>query len=374
MKKALVTVTNDLTTDQRVDRFCSTLVQAGYSVTLVGRKLPDSLPLKSREYKTVRLRLLFRRGPCFYAEFNIRLFLTLLFCDADLIVSNDTDTLPAAYLASKLKNSQHLHDCHEYFTGVPELVGRTRTTAIWKGFENVIFPRLRYVTAVNGSIAGLYEQEYGIKVQVLRNVPFRKKEGKSGLRGRFSIPDDTRIILYQGAVNIDRGLEEAVLAMKYLQSRAVMVILGTGDIVDKIKTLIRSENLEHKVILAGQIPFSELHDMTSGADIGLSIEKNKGINYYYCLPNKLMDYIQAHVPVIVSPFPEMKRIIETYNIGEFIASHEPEKFAGQLDRILKDTPTLELYQKNTARAAEELCWENEETILREILEELNRGQ
>jgi glycosyltransferase involved in cell wall biosynthesis len=310
----------------------------------------------------------------FYAEYNITLFLQLLFRTADLIVSNDTDTLPAAYLAARLKNSQHLHDCHEYFTGVPELVGRSRTTAIWKWFENMIFPRLQYVTAVNGSIAGLYKQEYGIKVRILRNVPFRKKEGNPRLRGRFGIPEDTRIILYQGAVNIDRGLEEAVLAMKYMQTRAVLVILGTGDIFDKITTLIQSENLEHKVILAGQIPFSELHDMTIGADIGLSIEKNKGINYYYCLPNKLMDYIQSRVPVIVSPFPEMKRIIETYNIGEFIESHDPEKFAGQLDRILNDTPTLELYRKNIAKAAEELCWENEEPVLREILEELNRGQ
>ena len=192
MPSAIVSVTNDLTTDQRVDRTCMTLVKAGYDVLLVGRRLRNSKTLSPRPYRMHRLRLLFDKGPLFYAEYNITLFFFLLFRKYDVIVSNDLDTLPANYFANQIKhpfpkmqhakcNMQnakspicHLHDCHEYFRGVPELVGRNTVTSIWKWLEDRIFPKLLSVVAVNRSIADIYTREYGNNIEVIRNVPFRK--------------------------------------------------------------------------------------------------------------------------------------------------------------------------------------------------------
>ena len=45
MPRAIVTVTNDLGTDNRVHRTCTVLQELGYAVLLVGRALPGSLPL-----------------------------------------------------------------------------------------------------------------------------------------------------------------------------------------------------------------------------------------------------------------------------------------------------------------------------------------
>src|SRR5512138_1437558 len=112
MKKVIVSVTNDLTTDQRVNRTCLALTEMGNEVLLAGRKLPSSLPLSDRAYRTTRLRLLFRKGPLFYAEYNVSLFLFLMVRKADLLVSNDLDTLPANYLASKIRHIPLVHDCH----------------------------------------------------------------------------------------------------------------------------------------------------------------------------------------------------------------------------------------------------------------------
>src|SRR5690606_42069284 len=77
MRRAIVCVTNDLSTDNRVHRTCTVLQELGWDVLLVGRRLPDSAPLH-RPYATRRMRLLFRRGALFYAEYNLRLFLLLL--------------------------------------------------------------------------------------------------------------------------------------------------------------------------------------------------------------------------------------------------------------------------------------------------------
>ncbi|MFH1296238.1 MAG: glycosyltransferase [Bacteroidota bacterium] len=385
---AIVCVTNDLTTDQRVDRTCMTLTELGYAVVLVGRKLKQSLPLASRTYDMHRMRLWFNKGPLFYANYNIRLFFYLLNHKANLLVSNDLDTLLACYLARKIKTFlplpregggrgvgktrgvRHLHDCHEYFRGVPELVGRNTTTRIWKWIEDLIFPTLKLVTAVNTSVAKIYQEEYGNEIVVIRNVPFRRSWEKDRVISKESlgIAPHQQVILYQGAVNIDRGLEEVIQAMKYIRSDAKLVIIGTGDIVEELQEFVKTEKVPGKVLFTGQIPFQELYRYTLMADIGLSIEKDVSMNYHYALPNKFLDYIQAHVPVLISPFPEMKAILDNYFIGEVLETHDPRHIADKIDGMLLNEKRLALYRENLHRAAEDLCWENEAPKLKRMLE------
>ena len=182
-----------------------------------------------------------------------------LFHDADLIVSNDTDSIAAAISASRFKVIPMIHDCHEYFRGVPELVGRARVTAIWKRIEDYIFPKLKFVCAVNDSIANLYHSEYGNNITVVRNVPSRKDDIEPRKKESLGIRPTQKVILYQGAVNVDRGLEEAIMAMKFVQEDAVLLIVGTGDVFDKLKQLVKDQGLTGRVIFTGQVPFAELH-------------------------------------------------------------------------------------------------------------------
>jgi len=378
MKQAIVSVTNDLTTDQRVDRTCRTLVKAGYEVTLVGRMRTNSKKTNPRSYRMHRMRLVFDKGPLFYAEYNFRLLLFLCLHRKSLLVSNDLDSLPANYIAfllsllvSKIIPQPliHLHDCHEYFRGVPELTGRNRVTAIWKWIEDRIFPKLTRVIAVNNSVAKLYEEEYGNSIQVARNVPYKKPRQGTVAKSTLGIREDQKVILYQGAVNVDRGVEEAILAMKHISSDAIFIVAGIGDIYEKLIQFTHDQQLSAKVRFLGQVPFESLHGYTLLADLGLSIEKDVSVNYHFALPNKFMDYIQANVPLLVSPFPEMKAIVDQYQIGEFIGSHEPGKLAAQFDRMLSHPENLARYKQNLLKAAEELCWENEEQVLLNILNE-----
>jgi len=374
---AIVCVTNDLTTDQRVNRTCLTLLDLGFEVLLVGRKLKRSLPLQPRAYHLHRMRLCFIRGPLFYANFNVRLFFFLLSRKANLIVSNDLDTLPACYLAVRIKNLfsfrssprvRLLHDCHEFFRGVPELVGRRTTIRIWKWIEDLIFPKLELVTAVNDSIAKLYRDEYGNAITVIRNVPFRKQGCEAMSKESMGILPHQQVILYQGAVNLDRGLEEVIMAMKYLRSDAKLVIAGTGDKFEALREFVNRMKVPGKVIFTGQIPFQDLYRYTLMADIGLSVEKDVSLNYRFALPNKFLDYIQANVPVLISPFPEMKAILDRYFIGEVIENHDPHHIAGKIDGMLMNESRLAVYRENLKVAAEELCWEKEAPKLKRLLD------
>ena len=99
------------------------LLELGYEVQWVGRKLPQSLPL-DRPYKTHRMSLVFNKGVLFYAEFQIRLLFFLLTHRSTHLLSNDLDTVLPNYLVSRLYHATLVYDTHEYFCGVPELEGR----------------------------------------------------------------------------------------------------------------------------------------------------------------------------------------------------------------------------------------------------------
>lgn len=363
-KKIILSVTNDLISEQRVHKVCLFLKRVGFDVVLVGRKQNQSLKLDKRPYKTIRFFLFFQKGPLFYAEYTIRLFFFLLFQKADVLVANDLDTLLANYVASKVKGSVLVHDSHEYYTGVPELEGRPFVKRVWKHIEKHIFPKLKYVYTVNKSIARLYKEEYGIDVKVVGNFPILKQEN-SPMKSKVEIgvPQDKKIILYQGSVNVDRGLLEAAEAMQFVDNNAVLLIVGGGDILDAVKLKVQELNLNEKIIFKKKVAFEELKNYTSHADIGISLDKNTNLNYEFSLPNKVFDYVHAGVPVLASNLIEIRNIFSRYEIGEMIDNHDPKHIAERINFMLSDPIKRKTWVENEVRASREFCWQNEEKTL-----------
>jgi glycosyltransferase involved in cell wall biosynthesis len=366
IKTAIVCVTNDLSTDQRVHKTCLTLQKAGFHVIETGRLLPDSLPLE-RPYETRRIKMWFRRGVQFYAEYNIRLFFYLLFAKVDLIFANDLDTLPAAYYASKIRRKRLIYDTHEYFTEVPELVKQPKKQAVWRKIENHLFPKLTDIFTVNDSIAKLYSEKFNKTVYTIRNIPPTFVPEKILSRKELGLPENKRIIILQGTgINIQRGAEEAVLAMQYLDN-AVLLIVGSGDVIPELKKIVDEYNLHEKVIFKAKMPFAELRQYTLNSDLGLAIDKNTNLNYQFSLPNKLFDFIHSNIPTLSSGLVELKQIIDQYDIGYYIQNHEPKHIADTIKEVFADETRYVQVKKNTEKAKKELCWENEEKTLLNII-------
>ncbi len=360
-KKIIISVTNDLVSDMRVHKVALTLLKLDYQVLLVGRKLTNSKILQIRNYECKRMKLLFSKGVLFYAEYNFRLFLFLLFSKTNVLLSNDLDTLLANFLVSKIKNIKLVYDSHEYFTEVPELVNRKFTQNVWLALEKFILPKIKFSYTVCHSIANIYKEKYKINMQVVRNIPICTDDKYLKNKDKKS----KKIIIYQGAVNVGRGIETMVKAMQYLDKH-VFWIIGGGDIFKEIEELIFELKLEHKVKMFGKLPFTELKKYTIKADIGISLEENMGLNYFYALPNKLFDYIHAEIPILVSPFPEMKRIIDKFQIGEYLSNRNPKNVAEQINKILLNQEKIKTWKLNLKSAKEQLCWQNEENILMKI--------
>lgn len=366
MPRAIVCVTNDLSTDNRVHRTCVVLRELGYEVLLVGRHMRESLPLQ-RPYSTKRMRLLFRKGPLFYAGYNLRLFFLLLFRRADLIVANDLDTLLACYLA---KGKRALaYDSHEYFTEVPELQGRF-AKRVWLAIERWIFPKLKHVITVNGSIASAYRDLYGVPVEVVRNIPMHRDLGPLPSRRELDLPEDCFILVLQGSgINVDRGGEEAVMAMRDLPE-ALLLVIGGGDALPVLERLVKEHRLEDRVRLLPRMPYERMMQYTRNADLGLSLDKDTSLNYRFSLPNKLFDYFHAHIPVLVSELPEVAGIVRHYEAGIVIPHVEPGLIAAEVHRLIPDHERREALRLRAIFAASELDGEREREALKAFLQRI----
>lgn len=363
-KRVIVSVINDLVSDQRVHRTCQTLHEMDFNVLLVGRLLKNSSSLGQRDYQTHRMKLWFEKGALFYAEYNLRLFLFLLFKRFSILHSNDLDTLLANYLVKKLRGGELVYDSHEYFVEVPELVKRPKVKRIWESIEKRIFPNLNHVFTVNESISDIYQKQYSVPVRIMRNVPLVSTNAPNQIKSKeeLGLPQGKKIILLQGAgINVDRGAEEMVEAMQWID--AVFLIVGSGDVIEIVKEKAKTLNLESKVIFTGRVPFQELMQYTKVADVGVTLDKDTNLNYRYSLPNKLFDYLHADLPIIASNLIEVKKIIETYKIGVVLSNHDPKQMAEEINAYLTNDSLCLQAKQNLDQAKADLNWGKEKQVL-----------
>ena len=398
-RRIIMAVTNDLLTDQRVDRSCRALSEAGYEVTLVGRRLPESATLEARPYRCVRMRLLFRRSAAFYAEYNLRLLLRLLVMKADAYYANDSDTLPACYWAARLRRRTStgdkirlLFDAHELFPDVPELVNKPRVRHVWQWVERTCLPRVDAAFTVSQSVADEYRRRYGVEMTVVRNVPLGMENEEWRMENEhtpvFDHPSkegtgaaaDSQLLLYQGAVNVGRGVRELVDVMGRLP-KCRLVVAGDGDLLESLRGYAATLPWKERITFLGRVHPEQLHQLTQQSDLGLCLLEDLGLSYRCALPNRVGDFVQAGVPLVATGFEEIRRVMEEYGIGTLTEAcptvKEGEAYEQYLDRLAHTiTTTLQLWQtmpqeerdSRFARARGELCWENEKKTLLEKID------
>lgn len=362
--KIVATVTNDLTTDQRMIRICSSLAKAGHEVCLVGRQLPDSQVLREQPFGQKRFRLFFKKGKLFYFEYNVRLFFFLLFKKWDVVHSVDLDSLFPAVLVSRLRRKLCVYDAHEYFTEVPEVIDRPRVKNTWEWVAQYCIPKVDSAVTVCGSLAKIFQQKYGRPFEVVRNVPFRKPPPPAKSFSETKL----RILLYQGVLNEGRGLEEIILAMTDLP-QVKLWLAGEGDLSQKLRKMVDELGLKQRVKFWGKLSPEQLSEVTLQADLGLNLLKNKGLNYYYSLANKAFDYIQAGLPSLNMAFPEYELLNEKFGTFYLLADLEKTSILEAVNELFSDEKKYQAMAENCRKAAGELIWEKEEKVLLKIYAE-----
>lgn len=348
--RVIVSAFSPLSTDQRIEKVCQTLHQHYPDLHLIGNDWGDASSV-SRPYEVSKIALkskILRRA---YVEFNYQLYQKLLaIADKNTILhANDLDALLPNYWVSQKLGIPLVYDSHEIFTEMPSLQGRW-TRYVWLLLERLVLPKVAYMITASHSYAAWFRQHYGQSPVVVQNFPYRQRITKT------KEEHQPKIVLYQGVINPFRGIDKAIEAMAYLQN-VEFLIAGEGPKKKEYEALTQRLGLEHRVHFLGRLSPQQLRELTPTADVGLSIEENGGMSYFYSLPNKVADYIQARTPLVMSKFPEMQKINQRYRVGEVLHSHTPEAIAEAIQKVLNQGQSA--YQEALETAAHDLCWENE---------------
>lgn len=358
--KIYFTVTTDLTYDQRMIRICTSLANAGYNITLVGRKLKASLPLAAQPFVQKRLFCFFEKGKLFYAEYNIRLFFYLLFKKMDCIGAIDLDTILPGYFISKIKKVKRVYDAHELFCEMKEIATRPGIYKAWKKIEGYTVPKFTNGYTVNQPIADEFKKMYGVRYEVIRNIAL--------LRDIDPIEKKEKFILYQGAVNEGRSFETLIPAMKEVDCK--LIICGDGNFMQQVQALVKENNLQDKVIFKGKIKPDELRAITQQAYIGVTLFDDAGLSNYYSLANRFFDYLHAGIPQLCVSYPVYKEINDKYHIAALTEDTSEKNIAATLNNLLVNEVEYKTLQQNCLLARQELNWQQEEKKLIQFYKDL----
>ncbi|WP_292008600.1 glycosyltransferase [Chryseobacterium sp.] len=362
-KKVIISAFSNLYTDQRIEKVCQTLFENGYTIELIGNDWNGAERME-RPYAFSRIHLQSKSLKTAYFEFNWKLFRQLK-KKSDLhtiLYANDIDALLPNYLIARMLNIPLIFDSHEIFSEMPAIQGKI-SQKFWRYLERKLIPKIQLMITASGSYAEWFHKKYGANPIVIQNAPQRSDYIPQ------IVENNPKIILYQGYINPFRGIDKAILAMHQIEG-AILKIAGNGPKKKEYEELVIRENLQHKVRFLGKLDPKDLKKITVIADVGISIEENGGDSYLYSLPNKVLDYIQARIPLVMANLPEMQNISQQFQIGKIICNHDPEEISKAISHVLQNGK--EYYLTELEKAAQAFCWENEEKKLLQVFQRVSQ--
>jgi len=366
VKRIALTVTTDLSYDQRMQRIAHALSASGYEVWLIGRQLSYSPPLPPTPFRQVRLRCHYHKGKKFYIEYNWRLWRFLSCKSWHCIAAADLDTLLPAYWVTRAQCIPLVFDAHEHFVEVPELVRRPWIRWLWDQMGKRLIPKAQLAYTVGPALAQILHQHYGRPFEVVRNVPELDTHGLV----RSAQLHPPYVILYQGALNEGRGLETAIDAMALLPPEFELWLVGEGDLSTALRQRAAQSIARQRIRFLGKRTPVQLRQLTPRAWVGLNLLENKGISYYYSLANKAFDYLHAGVPAVHMDFPEYRHLVQQWGIGILLEQLDKHVLSQQLQLLAHQPERWQQLRANCLTARQHLHWQKEATRLRHIFAHL----
>jgi glycosyltransferase involved in cell wall biosynthesis len=351
--RIVCTVTNDLNYDQRMNRICSTLAEAGYDVTLVGLKRKKSKALLQRSFRQARLPIIAEQGKIMYVDYWLKLFFYLLFKKVDIICAIDLDTILPVYYVSKLRGKKRVYDAHELFTEMKEVISRPVIHRMWNRIGKHTVPNFPIGYTIGECYAEELKKKYGVSYGIVRNATILRPVEIPAKKDHF--------ILYQGAVNVGRRFEQLIPAMQYVNAH--LIVCGEGNFYEQALALAKQHNLEHKIIFKGYVPPEQLVQYTMQAWIGITLFEETSLSNRLSLANRFFDYMHYGVPQLCIKYPEYEKINAEFEIACLIDDPTPEHIASALNKLLEDKSYYRRLQGNCMRAREKYCWQQEAKTL-----------
>lgn len=233
--------------------------------------------------------------------------------------------------------------------------------------ERLGYFAIDHTFAVSPSIKNWYVKKYKTnRVSLTLNCPpFRKINANNYLRNHFGISDEKKIFIYQGLFTSGRGIEQIVTAFTKLPEQAVLILLGFGP--DERHWMNKAE-LMSNLYVHPAVPSEDVLNITASADCGISFIQNTSLSYKFSMPNKLFEFIQARIPVIVSPTLDQSDFVRETGVGIICNDFTAKGVEDACRDFLSGLPSE--INSRLAKVAHDYCWETQETRVIDVYSNL----
>lgn len=296
----------------------------------------------------------------------------ILAASYDILHCHDYPLLGVAVAAKRRRPAPLVYDAHELYHAQSILPKRTRER--YRRRERRLIPQVDLAITVNHFIARTMADDYGRpKPEVLLNAAPRQSNapGEAGLRERLKLSPSDQIVLYQGWISPERGIERLVCAARHFPSHVHLIVIGYGDYEQALRQVSAEQGTnDGRVIFFGGVDSRDLPPLTRSADIGVIPYQGIDLNHYYSSPNKLFEYAVAGLPFVSNDLPFMRWIIDRYGFGVLADLSKPEQAATEILAILNDPKRLQDLKHLAQKAGGELNWELEGAKLVSLYEDV----
>lgn len=363
-KKVLITFLGNINYDSRCKNLFNTLNANGYDVSFIGFDwLTENFEPAKGKITIHKLHKGFL-SLSFYIKYIWLIKTGLLSSRASVYFAEDIYTLPFAFIFGKIRRAKVYYDSRELFGHLAGLKEKRTRQRFWRMVEKFFISKVDHIIVTGKMDAEFIEEKYNVdNTIILRNLPrFYKPLVKADLHTKLGIDKSKKILLYQGVLLRGRGIEFIYDVLSKLPNY-VFLIVGGGEFEEYYKKLATGMGLIEQVYFLGKVKIEDLPEITQAADVGIALVENLSLSYYYALPNKLFEYIMAEVPVIVSNLPQMKEVVEKFNVGIALQPDNKKELLEALEKLDLDKQFYNKLKQNCKIASEELNWEKEVTGL-----------
>ena len=262
---------------------------------------------------------------------------------ASLFVGHDMyGLLPARLLASRYCRPLVYH-CHDFAERDRPLHIGGR---IVRAFEQRFARTADLVIVPDAERGAVVARELGLvrPPLIVANAPLLRPSAtgdalQRALRQRGV--DFQRVVLRQGRIGAGHAIEATVRSIPYWASESWgFVVMGIGKTTywERLETLAQALGIEHRFVILPPVGYDQVAQFTPGADVGHALYEP--IHMSHATPttssNKMMEYMAAGLPLLVSDIPSLRALVERYQCGITADQESPESIAVAVNALLGD--------------------------------------
>lgn len=292
-----------------------------------------------------------------FTSFENFILKKILEFDFDVLHCHDFPLLKVAVETVRRKPAKLVYDAHELYHAQTQLPSAVQKR--YRRIERRLIKKPDLVMTVNPFIADIMSKDYGIQVpHVILNATVKEPRANTDkLRQLTGISSEEHIILYQGWISPERGIEQLLRCASYFPTTIHLVIFGYGAYEDDLRKLSAEQGTnDGRVMFMGPLPNHELAEITPFADLGAIPYHGVDLNNYYCSPNKMFEFIAAGVPFVSNDLPFLRLIAEDYGCAVLVDYEKPDCAADRIVNLLNQSSEIEALKDRTRNASMVLNW------------------